>query len=119
MIFIMILSCVVIGTAGQLLLKFGMDQIGHFAFAWGNAFPIGIKIALNPFVVAGIGCYVLSLVVWLMILSRAEVSYAYPMLSLGYIITAIAASYLFGEDLSLPRILGIVLVIMGVILIAK
>jgi len=119
MIFLMILSCVVIGTAGQLLLKLGMDQVGHFAFSLHNIIPIGIRIALNPYVVAGICCYVLSLVVWLMILSRAEVSYAYPMLSLGYIITAVAAYYLFGEDLSLARILGIVLVIIGVILIAK
>lgn len=119
MIFIMILACVVIGTTGQLLLKFGMDKVGEFAFAAHNIGPIFLKIASNPFIVGGICCYVLSLVIWLLILSRAQLSYAYPMLSLGYVITAIAAYYFFGEDLSLPRIIGIVFVVLGVLLIAK
>lgn len=119
MILTMILACVVIGTTGQLLLKYGMDKIGEFAFAAHNIWPIAIKVITNPFIVGGVCCYVLSLVIWLLILSRAQVSYAYPMLSMGYVITAIAAYYFFGEDLSLARILGIVFVILGVLLIAK
>ena len=119
MIFAMILMCVLIGTSGQLLLKYGMDQIGEFAFTLHNIWPIALKIIANPFVLGGVFCYASSLIIWLLILSRAQVSYAYPILSLGYILTAISASYLFGEDLSSPKIIGIFLVIAGVILIAK
>ena len=119
MIFAMILMCVLIGTAGQLLLKYGMDKIGEFAFTMQNIGPIALKIIANPFIVGGVFCYASSLIVWLLILSRAQVSYAYPMLSLGYVITAISAYYLFGEDLSPARIIGILLIISGVLLIAK
>jgi multidrug transporter EmrE-like cation transporter len=119
MIFMMILACVVIGTTGQLLLKYGMDKVGEFAFAVHNIGPIFLKVATNPFIIGGVYCYVLSLAIWLMVLSRAQVSYAYPMLSLGYVVTAIAAYYFFGEDLSLSRIVGIVFVILGVLLIAR
>jgi multidrug transporter EmrE-like cation transporter len=48
-------------------------------------------------IVAGLGCYVVSVGVWIVALSRADVSLAYPMLSLGYVVNAIAAWYLFGE----------------------
>lgn len=119
MVLLMILACVVIGTAGQLLLKFGMDRIGEFAFSAHNIMPIAVKIICNPFIVLGTGCYALSLVIWLLVLSRAEVSYAYPLLSLGYVITAIAAYFLFGDSLTVIRILGIGLIILGVICITR
>ena len=61
----------------------------------------------------------MSVVVWLLVLSRVQVSYAYPMLSIGYIVNAVAAYYLFGEDLSFIRIAGIVVIIMGVYLISR
>lgn len=119
MVLTMILACVLIGTMGQLLLKFGMDRIGEFVFSLQNIGPIALKVITNPFIVFGTGCYALSLVVWLMVLSRSEVSYAYPLLSIGYVITAVAAYFLFGESLSTIRICGIALIILGVVCITR
>ncbi len=115
----MILACVLIGTTGQLLLKTGMNHVGEFAFSLQNLAPIAFKVITNPFIVLGTCCYAGSLIVWLLVLSRAEVSYAYPLLSVGYIITAIMGYYLFGDALSLIRIAGIACVIVGVILITR
>ena len=115
----MIFACVIIGTAGQLLLKLGMNAIGTFNFSFSNIGPIGLSLITSPYVILGTACYALSLIVWLMVLSRADVSYAYPLLSLGYVITAIAAYFLFGEMLSVMRIVGIVFIILGVFLITK
>ena len=70
-------------------------------------------------ILAGVACYALSLVIWIMGLSRIEVSVAYPLLSLGYVINAAAAWYLFGESLSLMRIAGIGFIIVGVYCTAR
>lgn len=119
MIFCMILLGVLLNAGAQLLLKAGMDNVGHFAFNWGNAIPIGIKAFTNPYIVLGLGSYVVSVIVWMMVLSRVQVSYAYPMLSIGYIVNAVAAYFLFGESLGVSKLLGIFVIMLGVFLIAK
>lgn len=119
MIFGLILFGVLLNAGAQLLLKAGMNHIGEFAFSWGNTIPIGFKAFTNPYILTGLGCYVISVVVWLMVLSRVQVGYAYPMLSIGYIINAIAAYFLFGESLDATRLLGILVIILGVFLITR
>ena len=84
-----------------------------------NLLPVGWKLALEPHIVGGIGCYVISVVVWILALSRVEVSIAYPMLSVGYVINALAAWYLFGEAVTPMRMLGIGVIIVGVYMVAR
>jgi multidrug transporter EmrE-like cation transporter len=117
--FMLVLAGVLLNAAAQLLLKAGTNAIGAFAFTAGNLVPVGIKVASNPFIVSGLGCYAVSVVVWIMALSRVEVSLAYPMLSIGYVVNAVAAWYLFGEALSAQRMVGIGTIIVGVFLVAR
>lgn len=119
MIYLLLFLGVFLNAAAQLLLKVGMSQVGHFEFSAANIIPIGLKVAVCPSVLMGITLYVLSVVVWLLVLSRVQVSYAYPMLSVGYVVNAIAAYTLFGEDLSLLRITGIFVIMAGVYLVAR
>jgi len=113
------LSGVLLNAVAQLCLKAGTTRIGEFAFSAENIVPVGWKLMTQPFIVAGIGCYVVSLIVWILGLSRVPVSIAYPMLSIGYIISAIAAWYLFGESLTPQKIFGIGFIIIGVYLVAR
>ncbi len=115
----LILLGVLLNAGAQILLKSGMDHIGHFSFTWSNFWPITWQIALSPWIWVGIASYVISVVVWLLVLSRVDVSIAYPMISLGYIISAIAAYYFLGESLSLMRITGILVILFGVFLVAR
>jgi len=117
--FMLVLAGVLLNAAAQLLLKAGTNAIGAFAFTAGNLVPVGIKVASNPFIVGGLGCYAVSVVVWIMALSRVEVSLAYPMLSIGYVVNAVAAWYLFGEALTAQRMIGIGTIIVGVFLVAR
>lgn len=119
LIFGLIICGVLLNACAQLMLKAGMTHIGHFDFTLTNALPIGMKIAVNPSIMMGLVMYVLSVGVWLLVLSRVQVSFAYPMLSIGYIVNAIAAYYLFGEPLTSLRILGIFIIIAGVYLVAQ
>lgn len=117
--FSLLLSGVLLNAVAQLCLKAGTTRIGEFAFSAENIVPVGWKLMTQPFIVAGIGCYVVSLIVWILGLSRVPVSIAYPMLSIGYIISAIAAWYLFGESLTPQKIFGIGFIIIGVYLVAR
>jgi multidrug transporter EmrE-like cation transporter len=117
--FALILAGVLLNAAAQLLLKAGTNAVGHFEFSASNIVPIGLRLALEPTILGGVACYVVSLVVWIMALSRVEVSIAYPMLSIGYVINAVAAWYLFGESLTALRLTGIGFIVVGVFLVAR
>ena len=118
-VFALIILSVLFNTAAQIALKAGMLQIGHFNFSWENLIPIILKIIASPWIILGMMIYVGSVSVWLLVLSRTPISIAYPMASLGYITSAIAAYYLWGEDLTLMRIAGIIAILVGVYMVAK
>lgn len=115
----LIFTGVLLNAAAQLALKQGMRQIGQFDFSPATLFAMSWRIGTNGYVVFGLACYVVSVAVWLLALSRVEVSFAYPLLSVGYIVTAVAAWYFFGEAVTPVRIAGIAVIIVGVIMISR
>ncbi len=115
----LILAGVLLNALAQLTLKQGMRSIGHFSFSIENLLKMAFTIAFNPFVLAGLTCYVISVVIWLLVLSRVEVSYAYPLLSIGYVVTAMAGWLLFNEAMDLTRWSGIAVICCGVWLITR
>ena len=115
----LVLFGVLLNAAAQLLLKAGTNAIGHFAFDKTNILPVGWQLATEPHILGGLTCYVVSVVVWIMALSRVEVSIAYPMLSIGYVVNAAAAYYLFGEAVTPMRLVGIGIIILGVYIVAR
>lgn len=117
--FSLVLTGVLLNAAAQLLLKAGTNAVGHFDFHWQNIIPIGLKLGLEPHILGGMACYAISLVVWIMALSRVPVSIAYPMLSIGYVISAFVAWQWFGEPLAAQKMAGIGFIIVGVFLVAR
>lgn len=117
--FALILTGVLLNAAAQLLLKAGTNAVGHFEFQLDNVLPVGLKLAFEPHIFGGLCCYVISVVVWIMALSRVPVSIAYPMLSIGYIVNAFAAAWLFGEAVTAQKLAGIGFIVVGVYLVAR
>jgi len=117
--FALILTGVLLNAAAQLLLKAGTNAVGHFDFQLDNVLPVGLKLAFEPHIFGGLCCYVISVVVWIMALSRVPVSIAYPMLSIGYIVNAFAAAWLFGEAVTAQKLAGIGFIVVGVYLVAR
>jgi multidrug transporter EmrE-like cation transporter len=103
-----ILGGVLLNATAQLLLKAGT-----------NAMPLGVRLAIEPHILAGLACYVISVVVWVVALSRVPVSIAYPMLSIGYVVNAIAAWALLGETVTTMRMAGIAVIVVGVFMVAR
>ncbi|MCP4924144.1 MAG: 4-amino-4-deoxy-L-arabinose transferase, partial [bacterium] len=77
----------------------GTRTIGHFEFSMENMLPITLKALQNPGILGGLTCYVLSVAIWIMALSRVEVSFAYPILSVGYVVVALAGFFFLEESL--------------------
>ena len=115
----LIFTGVMLNAAAQILMKTGTNSIGHFDFSMGNILPVGWKLATEWHIVTALFCYALSVVVWILALSRVPVSIAFPMLSMAYIVTALAAWYLLGEPLSLTKMAGIGVIILGVVIISR
>jgi multidrug transporter EmrE-like cation transporter len=106
--FAFLLTGVLLNAGAQLLLKAGT-----------NAEPLGLRLAIEPHILAGLACYGVSVVVWVIALSKVPVSIAYPMLSIGYVVNAVAAYYLLGETVTPMRLAGIGVIIVGVFIVAR
>ena len=115
----LIMFCVMINVTGQILLKYGASKLGHLTFSRQAIPALFRKVAGNPFILGSLSCAATGLLLWLVILAKVEVSFAYPMVALSYVFTALAAWRLLGENLSPTRILGIILICTGVFLIAR
>jgi len=115
----LIFAGVLLNALAQLLLKAGTNAVGEFEFTAANVLPVGMKLAFEPHIIGGVACYVVSLVVWIMGLSRVEVSVAYPMLSIGFALNALLAWWLLGEAVTPLRMLGIGVIVVGVYLVAR
>ena len=103
----------------QLLLKAGTRAVGAIHLTADNWFDIGLKLATQLPILGGLSCYVLSVVVWIIGLSRVDVTIAYPLLSLGYVLNAVGAWYFLGETVSLQRMLAIGVILVGVAWLAR
>lgn len=114
-----ILTGIGLNAVAQLLLKAGTKAVGAIHLTPENWFDIGFKLATQLPIIGGLSCYVLSVVVWIIGLSRVDVTIAYPMLSLGYILNALGAWYFLGETLSMQRLLAIGVILVGVALLAR
>jgi len=115
-VLLLVLICVMIGVIAQLAMKKGMNIVGVVGLK--DIFSRKIfQIVFQRYVFVGIVLYVLASLVWLVVLSQAELSFVYPLISVGYILTAILSWFLFNENLTLFRFFGILLICGGVYLI--
>jgi drug/metabolite transporter (DMT)-like permease len=113
-----ILLSVALNIVGQLVLKRGMNDLGPISLTERGIFDIIFAIATNPFVIGGVFVYAFSVLCWLVGLSRAPLSYAYPFISLSYVVILFASYFLLGETVSLLRLAGVVVICIGVLFVA-
>ena len=116
----LILFSVTCSSIAQLLLKTGMSRRPVvLAFAGGEAVPVVLSIADNLWILSGLALYFLGAVVWLFVLAKVEVSYAYPFVGLGFVLTLLLGKLVMGDNITLARALGTVLITAGVVMIAR
>jgi len=115
--YLILFISVLLSVIGQLLMKQGMNQFGSFPIT--QIASKTIPMILNPWVFTGFVSFGLSSIFWLAVLSRLNLSVAYPMVSLAYVVIAIASVIIFKENVTLVRWIGILVIVFGVFLISR
>jgi multidrug transporter EmrE-like cation transporter len=116
---LMILACVILGVCGQLLLKHGMSAERDEVDRLGEVVPRLLRAAVNPIIVGGFLFYGVSAALWLIILTRTDLSYAYPLLSMGYVMVVLLSRVFFHEAVTPMRFAGTLVICVGVYLISR
>ncbi len=115
----LILFTVLTNATAQIMLKKGMLGVGPLSIEGDGLIGTVLKVALNPWVFLGLSTFVISMASHLVVLSKVELSYAYPFLSLAYVVVAAYAFFVFGEAVGTMRMAGIACVCLGTLLIAQ
>lgn len=110
MTYIFLAINIVFLAAGQMLWKLGMTKTDGFNL---------VSIVLNPYIIIGVALYGLATLLWLYVLSKEELSLVYPLQSITYVLGTLLAIFVFRENVSLLRWLGVVTIIVGAILVAR
>lgn len=111
----LILGSVACGAVGQLTLKAGMNSLGPVQFTVNTL----LSMATNPLLLVGIAIFGVSTLLWLLALMKADLSFAYPFLSLTYMAVLIGGALLFHEDVTLARVVGFAVIVTGVWVVAR
>ena len=117
--FALVLTGVLLNAIAQLALKASVSDTGIISLDMQSLLTSAGSLASNLWLWLGLICYAISVVVWIVALSRVDVSIAYPMLSIGYIVNAVAAWHLFDEPMNLGKVVGIGIIIVGVYVLAR
>jgi multidrug transporter EmrE-like cation transporter len=110
-VFAVLVVAILFSTTGELLLKIGIDRVGEFALAPG---PM-LRAVTNPIVILGFSLFGVGALFWLWVISRAPLSWAYPMLALGYMLVVIESRLILGESVPAQRWVGALVIVLGVI----
>ncbi len=111
---------VVLATGGQLLLRAGMEKVGYIgAPQISRPFKLLITVATNIQVVIGLSLFVASAVAWLVVLSRASLSVAYPFAGMTYVFTALFSKFILHEKVPSIRWFGILMVLTGILIVGR
>lgn len=113
---ILILTSIICSSTAQIMLKIGTNRIGNDISSIVSFF---IKAITTPQIIAGVSLHVGALLFWLLALRRVDVSYAYPFISLGFVFVLLMSAIWLQETVSLDRIIGVILILMGIIYVAR
>lgn len=116
----LILLSVAISAFAQIALKAGMgSQAVQRALTNGMRVSTLFDVLFNPFVLLGLFLYFASAAVWLLVLSKVQVSFAYPFVALGFLLTALLGRVFFQDTFSMGKIVGTLLIMAGVVVLAR
>lgn len=115
----LILFTVMTNATAQILLKKGMTGLGPSAFDMSQPVATVLRIGLNPWVFLGLTTFVVSMVSHLYVLSKVELSFVYPFLSLAYVVVAVYAYFFFNENVSAMRVAGLGVICLGTLIISR
>ena len=117
---LLILLSITIAVGGQILLKIGMNKIGEINIS--SASSVGhlfTGIVKSPTVLVGLFLYAISAVLWLIVISSVDLSFAYPFIGLTYVLILVVSKFVLKEDVNPIRWIGTAIITIGVVVISR
>jgi drug/metabolite transporter (DMT)-like permease len=115
---VLLIASILIGSGGQIFMKHGVGALGGISFQ-GSFVAELLKIFMNPYILLGLVCCLGGMLLWLTVISKLELSFAYPIVALSYIVILLYGIAVFHEKVSLIRIAGVASIMVGVVLTAR
>ncbi len=117
---LLLVGCTILAPAGNLLLKWGMNECGSIAETNMGVVPYYLNVFTKPQVWAGTICYIVSALLWMAVLGMMDISAAYPIFVSGaFLLVTMAAILLFREHVNWVRIVGILVVVLGIFIVSQ
>ncbi len=117
--FLLLLVAILLSVTGELLLKGGMNRVGTLSFRPNLFLPTLWRAFTTPQIIAGFVLAFAASIFWLAVISRVQLSYAYPMLGLSYVVVLFASWLLLGEHFSFTRLAGVFIICSGVFVVFR
>jgi multidrug transporter EmrE-like cation transporter len=117
--FLLLFFCVALGVVGQLSLKHGMSTVGEIKLDISSIPSMLLRSFGNPYVLLGYVLYGISSLSWLIVISRVELSLAYPMIAIGYVLVVFLSWLIFSEHVTTLRVIGTLVICFGVFLMSR
>lgn len=114
----LILLSVASGVAGQTVIKMGVSQPGSSEAAAG-LISLVTMIVRSPMVLLGLVLYGIGALAWIAVLSRMDLSIAYPFLALNFVLVTVSSRLILGETVPFMRWMGIVVICVGILLVSR
>lgn len=115
----LIITSVVMGAIGQILLKAGANNLGEYNLDFTHVITSIWTIMKVPQILIGLVFFGSSFLLWVKVLTKAELSYAYPLVSFSYVIVAIGAAMFFNEPITPNKVMGIGAIVLGVFILNR
>lgn len=118
--YLLIFLSIILSVIAQTLLKIGMSKGGVISsVSFDTILPLIWRMGTNIFVIAGLSLYVIGTFVWLILLSRLDLSFLFPFGALQYFIIYLISYFFLGEHITLGRIAGVALIMVGIVIISR
>ena len=113
----LILSSVFLNALAQIFIRQGMLKLGSVSFNMEQIWNMALSVFTNMYLLSGMFSYGISIILWMIVLSKVNVSLAYPFLSVGYVVPTVLAYLIFKEPLTVQKIFGIAIICLGVVIL--
>ena len=114
--YLFIAGTILLTVYGQIVLKWQMNRLGPLPAATGDKALVLARLLLNPWVISCVAAGFLALLSWMAALTRFELTYAYPFVSVTFALVLILGAFFFGEALTVAKVAGVSLIVLGVII---
>ena len=114
--FVHIFAVIVLTVCGQLILKWQVAKAGVFPRSFRERALFLLRLVLNPWVIGGLFAAFLAFLCWMAALTKFELSYAYPFMSLAFVFVLILSAIFFHETVTMPKMIGVMLIVAGIII---